>query len=550
MPFSLDINPSQSEISEAINYLLSNFTANVYADDVSGQILGPTGNVVAYLYKYLAVKYADSFDGTLNFSDTPTNRLYYGLRNSDANIEPSSPSDYVWYQVTGGFGTTKFFWFTVTGGRQVQTQISATKPADGYIQETGPAIDLDNITTPSFGSATYVIYRVANDSSAPTNAESQAALNRDPIENDIATINYDAGTKSIQYRYDGSVWNILNKYITGDIIKNLEGLDCAVSVVTHEDFKTTIANPAHLEGRVFYDNSKHALSYYNEVSGLVVEINRNQLVRIYNNTGSTLTLGQMVYISGSSGGWPTVSLAQSSTSILSQSTIGMVVVGISNLSYGYVCVSGVVDNVNTSSYTAGQTLYLSATVPGGVTNVAPVQPNYEVEIGTVLVSSIGSGRIYIHIDKRPWYPSFRALNTTASVALPITPTLFALPTVVVNDGFTYNTTTGEMTLNVSGTYTLFMTLNCSPSASNKKIYAYFEYDVGGGWTIDRYSARAQELFNNTTEQLTLSESSYFVAGTKIRFYIWADATVTLTSVDLPGTTPGTVTIAAAQFSVA
>jgi len=124
MPFSLDNNPSPSEISEAINYLLNNFTANVYADDVSGQILGPTGNVVAYLYKYLAVKYADSFGGTLNFSDSPTNKSYYGLRNSDIVTEPSSPSDYVWYQVTGGFGTTKFFWYTVTGGRQVQTQIS------------------------------------------------------------------------------------------------------------------------------------------------------------------------------------------------------------------------------------------------------------------------------------------------------------------------------------------------------------------------------------------------------------------------------------------
>jgi len=183
------------------------------------------------LYKYLAVKYADSFDGTLNFSDSPTNKSYYGLRNSDIVTEPSSPSDYVWYQVTGGFGTTKFFWYTVTGGRQVQTQISPTKPADGYVQESGPAIDLDNITSPSFSSANYVMYRVPNNSSAPTNAESQTALGRDPIENDIATINYNASINSIQYRFDGTTWNVLNKYITGDIIKNLEGPDSAVSVV-------------------------------------------------------------------------------------------------------------------------------------------------------------------------------------------------------------------------------------------------------------------------------------------------------------------------------
>jgi len=550
MPFSLDNNPSPSEISEAINYLLNNFTANVYADDVSGQIFGPTGNVVAYLYKYLAVKYADSFDGTLNFSNSPTNRLYYGLRNSDIVTEPSSPSDYVWYEVTGGFGTTKLFWYSVTGGRQVQTQISVTKPADGYIEETGPAIDLDNITAPSFSSATYVIYRVANDSSAPTNAESQAALNRNPIENDIATINYNAGSQSIQYRYDGTTWNVLNKYITGDIIKNLEGLDCAISVVTREDFKTTIANPSHLEGRLFYDNTEHALSYYNEASGITVNLGREQLVRIYNNLGSALNAGQMVYINGASSGWPTVALAQANTSILSQSTIGMVVTNISNLNYGYVCVAGVVNGLNTSSFTAGQQLYLSATTPGGITGTVPIQPNYDVEIGTVLFSNATTGSIYIHVDKHDWYPSLRVINTTASVALPTTPTLFVLPTVVVNDGFVYNTTTGEVTLDTSGTYTLIMTLNCTPSAANKNIYAYFEYDIGSGWTIDQYSARQQTLFNNATEQIVLTESSYFRAGTKLRFYIWSDATVDLETVDLPGTTPGTVTIAAAQFSIA
>ena len=75
MPFALNSDPSQSEISEAINYLLANFGPNLSADPNNGQISGPSGVIIAYLYQYIAVKYADSFDGTLNFSNSPTGRL-------------------------------------------------------------------------------------------------------------------------------------------------------------------------------------------------------------------------------------------------------------------------------------------------------------------------------------------------------------------------------------------------------------------------------------------------------------------------------------------
>ena len=42
MPFFIDGNPSPSEVSEAVNYLLSNFTQNVSADPATGQVIGPT----------------------------------------------------------------------------------------------------------------------------------------------------------------------------------------------------------------------------------------------------------------------------------------------------------------------------------------------------------------------------------------------------------------------------------------------------------------------------------------------------------------------------
>lgn len=147
MPFALDSNPSVSEVSEAINYLLGNFGANISADPNTGEIKGPTGEVIAYLYKYLAVKYADSADGVLNFSDSPTNREYYGLRNNNDASESSNPADYIWKRVAGGFGLTKLLWYQTTGGRQTQFAVSETAPDVGWLSDTGTSIDLDIITS-------------------------------------------------------------------------------------------------------------------------------------------------------------------------------------------------------------------------------------------------------------------------------------------------------------------------------------------------------------------------------------------------------------------
>jgi hypothetical protein len=216
MPFFLDGNPTQAEVSEAVNYLLSNFTQNVNADPGTGQVSGPTGTVTGYLYKYVSVKYADSFDGTVNFSNSPTNRLYYGIRNSDSSTESTNPADYLWSLVAGGFSTTKNLYYITTGGRQIQFAVATSIPNTGWVIDPGTAIDLDVISGAN-GPANFVIIRVTNDSSAPTNAECISAIGRTPISGDLATVNYNSGISSIVYKYTTG-WAVFQKYITGDLI--------------------------------------------------------------------------------------------------------------------------------------------------------------------------------------------------------------------------------------------------------------------------------------------------------------------------------------------
>ena len=147
MPFLLDGNPTTSEISDALNYVLSNFNTSYTADPNTGQISGPTGEVQGYLYQYMAIKYADSFDGSVNFSNVPTNRQYFGVRNNSDAAESSNPVDYIWTQATGGFGVTKFLWYICTGGRQIQFAVATAAPDAGWLVDPGASIDLDVVTS-------------------------------------------------------------------------------------------------------------------------------------------------------------------------------------------------------------------------------------------------------------------------------------------------------------------------------------------------------------------------------------------------------------------
>lgn len=146
MSFFVDGNPTQSEISDAINYLLANIVPSSSTNQANGQIVSSTGAIIGYLYKYLAVKYSDSFDGSVNFSNTPTNRQYYGLRNTNDPSESTNPSDYIWVKVTGGFGTTKQIFYSVTGGRRIDILATIAAPSALYQADSGSSIDLDVIS--------------------------------------------------------------------------------------------------------------------------------------------------------------------------------------------------------------------------------------------------------------------------------------------------------------------------------------------------------------------------------------------------------------------
>ena len=315
-------------------------------------------------------------------------------------------------------------------------------------------------------------------------------------------------------------------------------------------FNTLATAPLHEEGLLFYDNQDHSLCYYNDETDVTLNIGREQLVRVYNNTGSAILNGKIVYVSGATTGWPTVTLARANSQIDVEAILGMVTADIEVETYGYVCISGVVHDVDTTAYPVGTILYLSADTAGAYTGTMPVQPNYAVEIGTVIAQGTTTGDVLVHVDRKPWFPSIEIIDTATSTALPTTPTIFKPSTIAYNDGFSYDSATGEISINTNASYSINITFNAMPSASNKNIYFYVEEFNGSTWSIKQYSGRQLRLPNQEETIVGINASRYYVKGTRLRFYIWGDATVDLHTTNLPGTTPGTVLTPAYRFLMA
>jgi len=159
------------------------------------------------------------------------------------------------------------------------------------------------------------------------------------------------------------------------------------------DFNTAYS-PSHLDGRVHYDSIDKTLSVdIDSANGVELQVGQEQYIRAVNKTGGPLTDGQVVYVSGAQGNRPTITQALATTS-LSNRTIGVLTQNIADNGEGMVTTSGVVGGFNTSGFTAGDRLYLSNTVAGGITNILPYEPI--VQIGWALNSTV-SGKILVDI---------------------------------------------------------------------------------------------------------------------------------------------------------
>jgi len=127
-----------------------------------------------------------------------------------------------------------------------------------------------------------------------------------------------------------------------------------------------------------------------------------------NSTGSTLYKGTVVYVSGSTGNRPNFVKSQANSEATSAGTFGIIASDLANNADGYAVCIGYLDNLDTRSgathpFTSdtladGDTIYLSPTTAGYITNIKPSAPNHLVYLGKVTRTSPTNGTIVYRIQ--------------------------------------------------------------------------------------------------------------------------------------------------------
>jgi hypothetical protein len=117
-------------------------------------------------------------------------------------------------------------------------------------------------------------------------------------------------------------------------------------------------------------------------------------ILVYNQTGSTITKGALVYINGFSDTAKLPTIAKADGTDATKPAQLVVQYGIVNESSGEVIAQGVVNGYNTAAQSVGALAYLSVTTPGSVQYTAPSAAGHQVQPVGVVATSSTSGDIY------------------------------------------------------------------------------------------------------------------------------------------------------------
>lgn len=174
------------------------------------------------------------------------------------------------------------------------------------------------------------------------------------------------------------------------------------------------APPAWKQGRVFFDTNQNSLAVYNDSSNVTLNVGLEQYVKVSNKSGRVITNGTVVRASGAQGQLPKAVLAQANTEAGSQA-IGIATEDIDNNGTGYVTTHGIVNDLNTSAFSDGDTLYLSATNAGVIVTNVPSDPNYAVVVGTCLYSHSQHGKILVSVVNQ-WVGQTSVIGLQSKIA--------------------------------------------------------------------------------------------------------------------------------------
>ena len=170
-----------------------------------------------------------------------------------------------------------------------------------------------------------------------------------------------------------------------------------LTVAALEDATSVVHVPGGTgdEGLMTWNTGEGTVDLYLSAD-VTLQVGQELHVFARNESGSTITNGAVVKVTGASGSKPTIELADASTEGGSAPTIGVATQDFSNNSSGYITTAGLVRGLDTSSFTEGVPIYLGSS--GAFTATQPTSPDHLVHIGWVVRSHATEGEILVHVN--------------------------------------------------------------------------------------------------------------------------------------------------------
>jgi hypothetical protein len=161
-----------------------------------------------------------------------------------------------------------------------------------------------------------------------------------------------------------------------------------------------VAGLTPAEGEMCWNADDGTLNLGMPGGDVVLQIGQELLAPKAKAIGSDINNGDLVYVSGGSGSNPEMTLAKADALETSRHTIAMATEDILQNQLGFYTAFGLVRDINTAAYSAGDILYLSAATAGKYTDTEPGRPNFSVKIGIVIRSHATEGIIFVDIEER------------------------------------------------------------------------------------------------------------------------------------------------------
>ena len=205
-------------------------------------------------------------------------------------------------------------------------------------------------------------------------------------------------TNGQTYTSNGRAWTWNSSTSTWESTNPINFLSIATGMATPDyiQFDTSATNTTAV-GKLYWDAGEGSFLYTLSGGNVTQNLHPGSEL-VYNGTGSSLTKGQVVYLSGAQGQRPSVALALATSEATSARTIGIVAETIANGAEGWIRTIGILEGFDTSAFTEGAQLYLSGTTAGAMTATKPVAPTHLVYTARVIKSHATAGRILVDIQ--------------------------------------------------------------------------------------------------------------------------------------------------------